>query len=211
MLIRSFSLVGVSHPLTRSLRRGPRSPARCYDTRESPGFPRSLPQIKETMPPPPRPPIDDEGTCGRLGQMLVDLNEAERLLTRIQRQAIDLGDDDLVHLLDGELFWKLREGGTSCASTSTWSASTAGTCSPRRAGQGRQARRAGRRQCPPRGVPHGDPPASKTKKSPAHERRLSHRREQRPRQDQGGAEEGQQRRLQPARHAFNRRRGRRRP
>ena len=82
------------------------------------------------MPPPPRPPIDDEEHLRRLGQMLVDLNEAERLLTRIQRQAIDLGDDDLVHLLDGELFWKLREVGTSCASTSTWSASTAGTCAP---------------------------------------------------------------------------------
>jgi hypothetical protein len=63
------------------------------------------------MPSPPRPPIEDEEHLRRLGQMLVDLNEAERLLTRIQRQAVDLGDDDLVQLLDGELFWKLREVG----------------------------------------------------------------------------------------------------
>jgi hypothetical protein len=55
-----------------------------------------------------RPPIDNEDHLRRLGEMLVDLNEAERLLMRVHRQAVDLGDDDLVHLLDGELFWKLR-------------------------------------------------------------------------------------------------------
>ena len=55
--------------------------------------------------------IDSEDELRALGQMLVDLNEAERLLTRIQREAVALGEDDLVQLLDGELFWKLRAAG----------------------------------------------------------------------------------------------------
>ena len=80
---------------------------------------------------PRRPPIDDVEQLRRLGEMLVDLNEAERLLTRIQRLAMELGEDDLVHVLDGELFWKLRELGDQLRDTSTWSASTAGTCRPR--------------------------------------------------------------------------------
>jgi len=61
--------------------------------------------------PPSRRSIDDEDELRAIGQMLLDLNEAERLLTRVHRQAVDLGDDDLVHLLDGELFWKLRAAG----------------------------------------------------------------------------------------------------
>jgi hypothetical protein len=44
----------------------------------------------------PRPPIDDIGHLQTLGQMLIDLNEAERLLTRVHKQAIALGDDDIV-------------------------------------------------------------------------------------------------------------------
>jgi hypothetical protein len=43
--------------------------------------------------------------------MLIDLNEAERLLTRVHKQAIALGDDDIVQHLDSELFWKLRAAG----------------------------------------------------------------------------------------------------
>ena len=46
-----------------------------------------------------------------LGQMLVDLNDAERLLTRIHRAAIDHGEDDVLRYLDSELFWKLRAAG----------------------------------------------------------------------------------------------------
>ena len=46
-----------------------------------------------------------------LGQMLVDLNEAERLLTLIHQRAIALGDDDIIHFLDSEFFWKLRAAG----------------------------------------------------------------------------------------------------
>jgi hypothetical protein len=63
------------------------------------------------MPDTSRPPIDDIGHLQALGQMLVDLNEAERLLTRIHKQAIALGDDDIVQHLDSELFWKLRAAG----------------------------------------------------------------------------------------------------
>jgi hypothetical protein len=58
-----------------------------------------------------RPPIDDIGHLQALGQMLIDLNEAERLLTRIHKQAIALGDDNIVQHLDSELFWKLRAAG----------------------------------------------------------------------------------------------------
>jgi hypothetical protein len=60
---------------------------------------------------PGRPPIDDEEQLRHLGEMLVDLNEAERLLTRVHRLAVQLGEDELVHTLDGELFWKLRAAG----------------------------------------------------------------------------------------------------
>jgi hypothetical protein len=63
------------------------------------------------MPESTRPPIDDVGHLEAIGQMLVDLNEAERLLTRIHKQAIALGDDDIVQHLDSELFWKLRAAG----------------------------------------------------------------------------------------------------
>jgi len=58
-----------------------------------------------------RTPIDDEEQLRRLGEMLIDLNEAERLLMRVHRMAVDLGEDELVHVLDGELFWKLRAAG----------------------------------------------------------------------------------------------------
>jgi len=43
--------------------------------------------------------------------MLVDLNEAERLLARVHGQAVALGDDDVAQCLDSELFWKLRTAG----------------------------------------------------------------------------------------------------
>ena len=58
-----------------------------------------------------RRPVHDEAELRLLGEMLVDLNEAERLLTRIHQRAIALGDDDIVHFLDSELFWKLRSAG----------------------------------------------------------------------------------------------------
>ncbi len=58
-----------------------------------------------------RRPIDDQEELRVLGEMLIDLNEAERLLSRIHKQAIALGDDEIVHLLDSELFWKLRAAG----------------------------------------------------------------------------------------------------
>ena len=58
-----------------------------------------------------RRPVHDEAELRLLGEMLVDLNEAERLLTRIHQRAIALGDDDIVHFLDLELFWKLRCAG----------------------------------------------------------------------------------------------------
>ena len=43
--------------------------------------------------------------------MLVDLNDAERLLTAIHRAAIAHGEDDVLRYLDSELFWKLRAAG----------------------------------------------------------------------------------------------------
>lgn len=46
-----------------------------------------------------------------LGEMLLNLNEADRLLTLVHKQAIALGDDDIIHWLDSELFWKLRAAG----------------------------------------------------------------------------------------------------
>ncbi|MGH2370542.1 MAG: hypothetical protein ACRDI2_20385 [Chloroflexota bacterium] len=58
-----------------------------------------------------RPKIDDQEHLRIVGEMLVDLNEAERLLTLIHTRAIALGDDDIIHLLDSELFWKLRTAG----------------------------------------------------------------------------------------------------
>jgi hypothetical protein len=63
------------------------------------------------MPSPDHPPVDDEEQLRQLGEMLVDLNEAERLLTRVHRLAVALGEDEVVHALDGELFWKLRAAG----------------------------------------------------------------------------------------------------
>ncbi|HEX2035000.1 MAG TPA: hypothetical protein VHS99_12515 [Chloroflexota bacterium] len=55
--------------------------------------------------------IDDAEELRLVGQMLVDLQEAERLLIAVHRSAISLGDDDIIHLLDSELFWKLRAAG----------------------------------------------------------------------------------------------------
>lgn len=46
-----------------------------------------------------------------LGNMLVDLNEADRLLTEVHRRAIALGDYEITQCLDSEFFWKLREAG----------------------------------------------------------------------------------------------------
>jgi hypothetical protein len=66
---------------------------------------------------PGRAPIDDEEQLRRLGEMLVALNEAERLLTRVHRLAVELGEDELVHVLDGELFWKLRAAGDQLRET----------------------------------------------------------------------------------------------
>jgi hypothetical protein len=43
--------------------------------------------------------------------MLVDLNEAERLLSRVHQRAVALDDDDVAQALDSELFWKLRTAG----------------------------------------------------------------------------------------------------
>lgn len=58
-----------------------------------------------------RRPIDSEAELQIVGQMLADLNEAERLLSLVHRRAVALGDLDLVHVLDSELFWKLRAAG----------------------------------------------------------------------------------------------------
>ncbi|HXI15949.1 MAG TPA: hypothetical protein VNM48_06225 [Chloroflexota bacterium] len=55
--------------------------------------------------------IDSEDELRALGQMLVDLNQAERLLTSIHHKALILGDEDIIHFLDSELFWKLRAAG----------------------------------------------------------------------------------------------------
>jgi hypothetical protein len=65
----------------------------------------------ESSGPRPRPRIDDEAHLRALGEMLVDLNEAERLLSRVHRHAVALGDDEIVDYLDSELFWKLRSAG----------------------------------------------------------------------------------------------------
>jgi hypothetical protein len=46
-----------------------------------------------------------------LGDMLIDLNEAERLLARVHSRAVALSDDDVSQCLDSELFWKLRTAG----------------------------------------------------------------------------------------------------
>jgi hypothetical protein len=58
-----------------------------------------------------KPPIDDEAHLRTLGDMLLDLHEAERLLQAVHRRAIALGDDDVIEFLDSELFWKLRGAG----------------------------------------------------------------------------------------------------
>jgi hypothetical protein len=58
-----------------------------------------------------RPTVRDEAHLRELGQMLVDLNEAERLLTAVHKRAIALGDYDITQHLDSELFWKLRSAG----------------------------------------------------------------------------------------------------
>ena len=58
-----------------------------------------------------RAPIDDEEQLRQVGEMLVDIMEAERLLTRIHRTAVSLGDHDIVEHLDSEFFWKLRSAG----------------------------------------------------------------------------------------------------
>ena len=55
--------------------------------------------------------IDSEDELRALGQMLVDLNQAERLLTSINHKALILGDEAIIHFLDSELFWKLRAAG----------------------------------------------------------------------------------------------------
>ena len=68
-------------------------------------------------PNPDRTPIDDVEQLRRLGEMLVALNEAERLLTRVHRLAVELGEDEVVHALDGELFWKLRAAGDQLRDT----------------------------------------------------------------------------------------------
>jgi hypothetical protein len=52
-----------------------------------------------------------EAELRTLGHMLVDLNEAERLLTQVHRRAIEVGDDEVLDLLDSEMFWKLRAAG----------------------------------------------------------------------------------------------------
>jgi hypothetical protein len=58
-----------------------------------------------------RPPIHSVEHLRALGEMLVDLNEAERLLSRVHRQAVALSDDEIAQALDSELFWKLRTAG----------------------------------------------------------------------------------------------------
>jgi hypothetical protein len=56
-------------------------------------------------------PIGSEEELRALGQMLVDLNDAERLLTSVHKQAIAHGEDDVLRYLDSEVFWKLRAAG----------------------------------------------------------------------------------------------------
>jgi hypothetical protein len=55
--------------------------------------------------------VESEEHLRALGEMLIDLNEAERLLSRVHRRAIALGDDEIIRFLDGEVFWKLRAAG----------------------------------------------------------------------------------------------------
>jgi hypothetical protein len=55
--------------------------------------------------------IDTEDELRALGDMLIDLNEAERLLTAVHQRAIATGEDEIVRYLDSELFWKLRAAG----------------------------------------------------------------------------------------------------
>lgn len=52
-------------------------------------------------------PIDSEEELRHLGEMLVDLSQAERLLTSVHQRAVALGYDDIARHLDSELFWKL--------------------------------------------------------------------------------------------------------
>ncbi len=56
-------------------------------------------------------PISDEAELRSLGQMLIDLNEAERLLTAVHHKALALGDEEIIQYLDSEMFWKLRAAG----------------------------------------------------------------------------------------------------
>ena len=67
--------------------------------------------IGRCMPDGSRPPVQEMEHLRTLGDMLVDLNEAERLLTRVHQRAVALGDDDVAQSLDSELFWKLRTAG----------------------------------------------------------------------------------------------------
>jgi hypothetical protein len=55
--------------------------------------------------------IETEDELRELGDMLIDLNEAERLLSAVHRRAIAAGEDDITRFLDSELFWKLRAAG----------------------------------------------------------------------------------------------------
>ncbi len=55
--------------------------------------------------------IDTEDELRALGDMLIDLNEAERLLTAVHRRAIAVGEDEVLRHLDSELFWKLGAAG----------------------------------------------------------------------------------------------------
>jgi hypothetical protein len=55
--------------------------------------------------------IDTEDELRALGDMLLDLNEAERLLTAVHHRAIAAGEDEIIRYLDSELFWRLRAAG----------------------------------------------------------------------------------------------------
>jgi hypothetical protein len=56
-------------------------------------------------------PISSEAELRSLGEMLSNLMDAERLLTSVHCLAITIGDDEVLHFLDSELFWKLRAAG----------------------------------------------------------------------------------------------------